>query len=85
MAVARARRYADPVLSLIYEQDTLAGERRNYTGVMLEVQIPAWNRNDGGVARARGEADKAEATLEIQRRDLSNRLRQAHLHLGHLI
>ena len=83
--VARAQRLADPTLSVIHEQDYLAGERRNYTGLMLAVQIPLWNRNDGGVARARGVADKAEAALEIQRRDLSNRLRQAHLHLGHLI
>jgi cobalt-zinc-cadmium efflux system outer membrane protein len=83
--VARAQRLADPTLSVIHEQDYLAGERRNYTGLMLEVQMPVWNRNDGGVTRARGVADKAEAALEIQRRDLSNRLRQAHLHLGHLI
>ncbi|HQS57700.1 MAG: hypothetical protein B7Y56_08485 [Gallionellales bacterium 35-53-114] len=82
---ARAQRLTDPTLSLIHEQDYLAGERRNYIGVMLEVQIPVWNRNDGGVARARGEADKAGAALEMQQRDLSNRLRLAHLHLGHLI
>lgn len=82
---ARAQRLADPVLSLIHEQDYLAGERRNYSGLMLEVQLPVWNRNDGGVARAIGAADKAEAELEMQRRDLTNRLRQAHLHLGHLI
>jgi len=83
--VARAQRFADPTLSVIYEQDNFAGERRNYTGLMLGVPIPVWNRNEGGVARARGEADKAEAELEIQRRDLGNRLRQSHLHLGHLI
>lgn len=82
---ARAQRLADPVLSLIHEQDYLAGERRNYSGLMLAVQLPVWNRNDGGVARAIGAADKAEAELEMQRRDLTNRLRQAHLHLGHLI
>lgn len=83
--VARAHRYADPTLSVIYEQDYFAGQRRNYTGLMLGVPIPVWNRNDGGVARAHGEADKAEAALEIQRRDLVSRLRLAHLHLGHLI
>ena len=83
--VARAQRMADPTLSIFHEQDYLAGERRNYTGLMLGVQIPVWNRNDGGVARARGEADKAEAVLEAQRRDLASRLRQSHLHLGHLI
>ncbi len=83
--VARAQRYADPTLSVFHEQDFLAGERRNYSGLMLGVQIPVWNRNDGGVARARGETDKAEALLEVQRRDLASRVRQSHLHLGHLI
>ena len=83
--VARAQRFADPTLSVIHEQDYLAGERRNYTGLMLGIQLPVWNRNDGGVARAHGEANRAEAELEIQRRDLVSRLRQSHLHLGHLI
>jgi cobalt-zinc-cadmium efflux system outer membrane protein len=83
--VARTQRYTDPTLSVIHEQDYLAGERRNYTGLMLGIQLPVWNRNDGGVARARGEADRAEAELELQRRDLLSRLRQSHLHLGHLI
>lgn len=83
--VARAQRFADPTLSLIHEQDYLAGERRNYIGLMLGVQIPLWNRNVGGVVRALGEADKADAALEVMRRDLVSRLRQSHLHLGHLI
>ncbi len=83
--VARAQRFADPTLSVIHEQDYFAGERRNYTGLMLGIQIPVWNRNDGGVARALGEADKAESELEMQHRDLTNRLRQSHLHLGHLV
>lgn len=83
--VARAQRFADPTLSVIYEQDYLAGERRNSTGLMLGVQIPVWSSNNGGVARAYGDAGKAEAALELQRRDLESRLRQSHLHLGHLI
>lgn len=83
--VALAQRIADPTLSVIHERDNLAGERRNYSGLMLGIQIPLWNRNDGSVARARGEADKAEAVLEVQRRDLASRLRQSQLHLGHLI
>lgn len=83
--VARAQRFADPTLSVIHEQDYLAGERRNYIGLMLGVQIPVWNRSDGGVVRALGEIDKAEAMLEIMRRDLVSRLRQSHLHLGHLV
>ncbi len=83
--VARAQRYADPTLSVIHEQDYLGGERRNYLGVMLGVQLPLWSRGTGGVARAYGEVGRAEAELELQRRDLLTRLRQSHLHLGHLV
>jgi len=83
--VARAQRFADPTLSVFVERDNLAGARRNYTGLMLDVQIPVWSRGDGSVARARGEAEKADALLAVQRRDLSSRLRQSHLHLGHLV
>jgi len=83
--VARAQRLADPTLSIFHEQDQLAGERRNYTGFMLGVQIPLWNRNDGSVARAVADVDKAEALLAVQRRDFESGLRQKHLHLGHLV
>lgn len=83
--VARSLRLADPSVSVFRETDNLAGSRRNYSGVMLGVQIPLWNRNNGGVALAVAEADKAGALLEAQRRDLESRLRQNHLHLGHLI
>lgn len=83
--VARAQRLADPTLSVFHEQDSLAGERRNYSGIMLGVQIPLWNQNDGSVARAVAATDKADALLAAQRRDLESGLRQNHLHLGHLI
>ncbi len=83
--VARAQRFADPTVSVFREQDYLAGSRREYSGVMLGVQIPLWNFNGGGVARAVAEADKAEALLAAQQRDLESRLRQNYLHLGHLI
>ncbi len=83
--LARAQRYADPEVSVFVERDHLNGTRRNYSGIMLGVEIPLGKRSRGREARARGEADKAEAMLEVQRRNLSSRLRQAHLHLGHLI
>ena len=83
--VARAQRLADPTLSIFHEQDELAGQRRIYTGIMLGVQIPLWNNHDGSVARAVAATDKADALLAAQRRDLESRLRQNHLHLGHLI
>ena len=83
--VARSQRFADPTVSVFREQDYLAGSRRDYNGVMLGVQIPLWNRNNGGVARAAAEVEKAEALLAAQRRDLESRLYQSRLHLGHLI
>ena len=82
--VARAQRFADPTVSVFRERDYLAGSRQDYNGILLGVQIPLWNVN-GGVARAAAEADKADALLAAQRRDLGSRLRQNHLHLGHLI
>jgi len=83
--VARSQRFADPAITIFRERDTLAGSRQDYTGVMLGVQIPLWNFNGGGVARAVAEADMAEASLAAQQRNLESRLRQNHLHLGHLI
>jgi cobalt-zinc-cadmium efflux system outer membrane protein len=83
--VARAQRYADPTISIFHERDNLANSRQNYSGIMLGVHLPLWNQGDGGVARARAEADKVGAQLAVQQRDLDSRLRQSHLHLGHLI
>ena len=82
---ARAQRLADPTLSVFHEQDELGGQRRIYSGVVLGMQIPLWNKNDGSVARALAATDKADALLAAQRRDLESGLRQNHLHLGHLI
>jgi len=83
--VARAQRFADPTVSVFRERDYLAGSRQDYNGILLGVQIPLWNVNGGGIARAAAEADKADALFTAQRRDLGSRLRQNHLHLGHLI
>lgn len=83
--VARASRFADPTIGVFRENDFLAGNRRSYNGVMLSVQVPLWNLNSGGVARARAEADQVRERRAIQRRDLETRLRQGWLHLGHLI
>ena len=83
--VARSQRFADPVVSVFRERDFLGGSRRDYSGVMLSVQVPLWNVNDGGVDRARAEADKVEAQHQAQQRDLGSRLRLHQLHLSHLI
>lgn len=83
--VASSQRYADPVVSVFRERDFLGGSRRDYSGVMLSVQVPLWNFNNGGIDRARAEADKVEAQYQAQQRDLGSRLRLQQLHLGHLI
>lgn len=83
--VARASRFADPTIGVFRERDFLAGARRDYSGVMLSVQLPLWNTQSGGVGRARAEADQALERRAAQRRDLETRLRQGRLHLGHLI
>lgn len=83
--VARASRFADPTIGVFRERDFLGGARREYSGVMLSVQVPLWNLNSGGVARARAETDQARERHVAQRRDLETRLRQGRLHLGHLI
>lgn len=85
VGVARASRFADPTIGVFRERDFLAGARRDYSGVMLSVQLPLWSTQSGAVGRARAEADQAQERRAAQRRDLETRLRQGWLHLGHLI
>lgn len=83
--VARASRFADPTVGVFHERDFLNGARREYNGVMLSVQFPLWNLNNGGVARAVAETDQTRERRAVQQRDLETRLRQGRVHLGHLI
>lgn len=83
--VARSQRRTDTAVSLTRERDVIAGGRDDVTSLGLSVQVPLWNRNNGGVERAKAESDKARAELDIVRRDLAAQLRQSHAHLHHLI
>lgn len=83
--VARAQRFADPEIGLFRERDFLGGKRRDFSGIMLNVEVPLWNANAGNVARARAEADQARERRAALRRDLEARVRRSHLHLNHLI
>ena len=85
IAVAQSQRFADPALNLFRERDYLAGERRDVTGVGVSVQIPIWNTNNGAVAKARGEVERAQARLAALKRDARSRLEQAHTQLLRLI
>lgn len=84
-ALARARRFSDPELSVARERDVLGGREQTATSVGLSVQVPLWNQARGDIARARAETDKARAELAAVERDLAAGLRQSHAHLQHLI
>ena len=85
IAVAQSQRFADPALNLFRERDYLAGERRDVNGVGVSVQIPIWNTNNGAVAKARGEVERAQARLAALKRDARSRLEQAHTQLLRLL
>lgn len=85
VAVARSRRFDDPVLTLFREKDFLANRRDDITGIMLSIQIPLWNRNSGMVTEARYAVMQAKAEMELKQRQLVNNLHKSYLHLGHLI
>ncbi len=85
VAVARAQRFSDPTLSLFRTEEYIANRRQQSTGVMLSVQVPLWNKNNGRVTQARFAVHQAQAELKMQQRNLRTRLHKSHLHLGHLI
>jgi len=85
IAVAKSRRFDDPTLTLFREKDYLLNRRDDITGVMLSVQIPLWNRNNGQVTQARYAVLQAQAELDVKRRQFNTNLHKSYLHLGHLI
>jgi cobalt-zinc-cadmium efflux system outer membrane protein len=85
IAVARASRFADPTVTLFRERDVLGGERRDYNGIVLGVQIPLWNFASGGEARAAADAGRAAAGRDARRRDLAIALGESHSRLARLV
>ncbi len=85
VAVARAQRFSDPTLSLFRTEEYIANRRQQSTGVMLSIQVPLWNKNNGRVTQARYAVHQAQAELKIKQRNLRTQLYRSHLHLGHLI
>lgn len=83
--VAKAQRFSDPTLTLSRGKDFLANRREDTTALMLNVQIPLWNQNNGGVTQARASMQQAQAELAIKQRDLKTSLHKNYIHLGHLI
>lgn len=85
IGVAESQRFADPVLSLYRERDTLAGARRDVTGVGISVQVPLWSNSSGTIAKAGAESGRMQAQLAVARRDARSRVEQAHTQLLRLL
>lgn len=85
IAVAKSQRFDDPTITLFQEQDFLGGRRQEATGIMLSIQIPLWNLNNGRVSQARYAVHQAQAGLDLKQRDLRTNLHKSYVHLGHLI
>jgi len=85
IAVAKSKRFEDPTLTLFREKDFLVNRRDDVTGIMLSVQIPLWNRNNGQVTQARYAVLQAQAELDVKLRQFNTNLHKSYLHLGHLI
>lgn len=85
IAVAKSRRFDDPVLTIFQEKDYLANRKQEATGLMLSIQVPLWNQNNGAVSQARFVAHQAQAELNLKQRELQANLHKSYLHLGHLI
>jgi len=83
--VARANRFADPELWLARERGFLGGSRQDVTAIGVAVTLPLWDRGKGHIDAARAAEQKAQFEVEALQRQIGNRLRLTHLHLGHLI
>jgi cobalt-zinc-cadmium efflux system outer membrane protein len=83
--VAKSQRFDDPVVTLFQEKDYLAGRKQNATGIMLSVQLPLWNQNNGPVKKAKAAVYQAKSELDFKQRELKTSLDKSYLHLGHLI
>jgi len=85
IAVAKSQRFDDPTLTLFQGQDYLGGRKQDSTGIMLSIQVPLWNQNNGRVNQAKAKVYQAQAELDFKQRELSTNLYKSYIHLGHLI
>ena len=85
VALARAERLPDPVLSLFRERDFLNERRQDVSGIGVAVTLPLWDRNSGRIRESRAQAEQAQFKIQALERDLGSRLKQSHLHLSHLV
>lgn len=85
VAVAKSQRFNDPTITLSRGEGFYANRRQQSTAIQLNIQVPLWNRNKGGVTQARHTVIQAQADLQLRQRNLTTNLYTSYLHLGHLI
>ncbi len=85
IAVAKSQRFDDPTLTLFQAKDYFANSKQTGTGIMLSLQLPLWNLNNGAVSQARARVHQVRAELNLKQRELQTNLHKSYLHLGHLI
>lgn len=85
VVVARSQRLDDPTLTLFRSEEFIGNRRQDSTGIVLSIQVPLWNQNNGRVTQARYAVHQAQADLVLNQRELRTNLHKNYLHLGHLI
>ncbi|MBN4080297.1 TolC family protein [Beggiatoa alba] len=85
ISVAQSQRVADPILTLFRGEGFYASRRQESMGIMLSVQVPLWDRNNGRITQARYAVYQAQAELDLKQRELQTNLHKSYQHLGHLI
>jgi len=85
ISLAKLERLQDPTVTVFGERDHLDNERQNYFGISLNLTLPFWDRKQGLIQQATAESEKAKHEQLALKQELQSRLKQAHLHLAHLI
>ena len=85
ISIAYGELFPDPVLTFFREKDFINDERQNFYGVTLNFQVPIWDLKGKSIAKAKAHVEKSKYDLQALAQELEAKLRESHLHLGHLI
>lgn len=83
--VAKSRQLNDPEIRVSRSVDYFSQGENEVYGLMLNVQIPLWNKKSPEVSRAEYNASQRHIELQKQIRELQIQVKQSHTHLGHLV
>ncbi len=86
MALQKARRIDDPVLSFVHGRNVnIYNFSYSYDSVQLSVGLPLWDHNTGNIEKAQAAVLRNQSRLAIAERDLRGQLTQDHMQLKHLL